>query len=1285
MAVILLQAAGAALGGVFGPVGAALGQAAGALAGSLIDSSLFGASRTVSARGLSSVRIPSADEGTPIARVQGTARVNGTLIWATRFEESVTVERTGGKGGGGTKVESRSYAGNFAFGLCEGPVALVRRVWADGRELDLSTIEMRLHRGTADQLPDPLIETKQGVGETPAWRGLAYVVFERLPLADFGNRIPVFNFEVVRPVGDLEARIEAVTCIPGGTEHGYALTVVSEQPGAGEKRLINRNSRRQGSDWTVSIDELQALCPNLKTVALVTAWMGTDLRAGYCAFVPGVEEASRKAESRPWKVGNYSRASARLISRSDGHPAYGGTPDDASVIEAIADLKARGLEVVLYPFVLMDIPEGNGLPDPEGDDEQPPLPWRGRITCIPAPGRDGSPNGSAAIRDDIDALCGTTTPADIHISGTTVSWSGGDDGYRRMILHHAALAQAAGGVDGFLIGSELRGLTPLTDETGAYPFVEALCDLAADVKAMLGPGTIVTYAADWSEYWGYRPADGSGDVAFHLDALWAHAAIGAVAIDNYMPLSDWRDEDRETGSPDGERHGADRIAMERAITSGEGYDWYYASDTDRAARVRTPIADGVAGKDWVYRVKDIRGWWQNLHYDRAGGGEAEEPTAWVPASKPVWLTEIGCPAVDKGATEPYRFPDPRSVEGGLPRFTTGARDDAVQRAFLSAHIDHWTGPTNADGMVDPARVFAWTWDARPYPTFPSRADLWSDFDNWRTGHWLNGRLGGASLADLFADVLTRAGIDRFDVSGIAGAVSGHATAGGVSARDSLEPLMDAFAIDMREGPSGLEFVSRLHAAGAPVALDIVADPDDESRFEDAREQESTLPGECVLRHFDPLGDHAAASARSRRLSEGSTSQATLTIEAALDVASAAAVADLWLKDRWAARRSLRLALSPNHVAIEPGDMIRCTFADAPEGLFRVERIEDGAMRRVEARGHALPLPLEPAAAVIRAGGGDASAGFAPDLVLADLPLITGSDESAWAVAAAHMKPWRALVVSASSGTEGYAERTRLDAPSRIGRLAAQLPPGTVEGRFDAGSELLIDLPFGGFESLSRQAVLDGGNAIAVETAVGWEILQFETAEEITPGRWRLISLLRGQAGTDDAMREGAVEEARTLLLDRSLRPLGIPAEEAGLARNFIAELAGRGAGAIGGPLAFAGGFRARTPFSPVHPRAKRTEEGVRFSWIRRSRSPEADGWSAVEVPLAEEIERYRLTLLDGETEIRTVEVAASEWLYPPEDETADFGGSRDQFDLRIAQGGRSVPWGVSRRTSVVVQ
>jgi hypothetical protein len=49
----------------------------------------------------------------------------------------------------------------------------------------------------------------------------------------------------------------------------------------------------------------------------------------------------------------------------------------------------------------------------------------------------------------------------------------------------------------------------------------------------------------------------------------------------------------------------------------------------------------------------------------------------VPQSKPIWFTEIGCPAVDKGANQPSVFPDPKSSESGVPYFSTAKRDDLV--------------------------------------------------------------------------------------------------------------------------------------------------------------------------------------------------------------------------------------------------------------------------------------------------------------------------------------------------------------------------------------------------------------------------------------------------------------------------------------------------------------------------------------------------------------------------------------------------------------------------------
>ena len=42
-------------------------------------------------------------------------------------------------------------------------------------------------------------------------------------------------------------------------------------------------------------------------------------------------------------------------------------------------------------------------------------------------------------------------------------------------------------------------------------------------------------------------------------------------------------------------------------------------------------------------------------------------------------------------------------------------------------------------MVDMDRAHAWAWDARPFPAFPARSDLWGDGPNYDRGHWLNGR------------------------------------------------------------------------------------------------------------------------------------------------------------------------------------------------------------------------------------------------------------------------------------------------------------------------------------------------------------------------------------------------------------------------------------------------------------------------------------------------------------------------------------------------------------------
>ncbi|MCD2172017.1 baseplate multidomain protein megatron [Rhizobium sp. C4] len=1266
MATLLLQAAGAALGSVFGPVGSAIGQAVGALAGASIDRALIGSGSTVTGARLATARIPGADEGTPITRLYGTARIGGTLFWATRFEEEVTSERSGGKafgGGGGVTTTSYRYFANFAVGLCEGEATAIRRVWADGQALDLSAVEMRLYRGTADQLPDPLIEAKQGTGNAPAYRNMAYVVFERLPLGDFGNRIPVLQFEVVRAIGALEKQIEAVTIIPGASEHGYAPGQVTETTGPGASRILNRNVSYATTDWQASLDELQALCPNLKRVSLVVSWFGTDLRADQCRVVPGVEVASRTDESAPWQVSGVSRGAAHLVTEVNGGPAFGGTPNDAAVMAAIADLKARGLAVTLYPLMLMDIPAGNALADPYGGSQQAAYPWRGRITAMA--------DRAAATRAAVNAFCGTAMPGDFAVAGGAVSYTGAGEGYRRMILHYAHLAALAGGVHSFIIGSEMRGLTRLRDQAGAFPFVEALTALAADVRGIVGGGVKLTYAADWSEYSGFHPDDGSGDQFFNLDPLWASANIDAVGIDNYLPLADWRDDDLLSANPDGARTADDRDAMARAITGGEYFDWFYVSDAARASRTRTAITDGVAGKPWVFRAKDIAGWWSNRHYERRGGAELSSPTGWLPGMKPIWFTELGCPAVERGANQPNVFPDPKSAESALPYFSSGQRSDAMQRRFLEAHYAHWKSGAAPSGMLAASNIAVWTWDARPIPAFPYDTALFADGGNWQTGHWLNGRLGAGTLADVIAAILTDHGFADFDVSAVSGDLTGYVQGDVASARTMIEPLMAAFQIDCRESGGRLVFSSRAKVSNPPRVLDVLADREDRPLWSETRAQESDVAAQATLDYYDEAGDYESAVARSRRMAAGNDRVASGAIAGVLPEVTAAAAAEEILRDARLARRSLKLGVAPYLLELEPGDAVTLPGL---AGRFRVARIEDGAARTIEAVEYAPPVGAHAyRESVTRPGRGESAQLFAPVLAFLDLPRLGSKPAESHASAAVLARPWRIVTLSAATGTEGYRPRAVATRPATIGTLASALPPG-VSGRVDRANIVDVSLAFGSFASVTEAELLAGANRLAVRAANGvFEIISFETAEEVAANRWHLSYLLRGQFGTVDAMAAGAGVGADVVLLNEAIVSLGLDPSEAGLSLNWRAEA---GVSTVG-PIAFAGGRRAATPLAPVHLRAQRLGSGdIRLAWTRSGRVDGAN-WDAYDIPLDEPEERYLLDILDGGgNRLRSAEVTAPAFTYSAADALADFGAPPASIRYRVRQIGWTVASGL---------
>lgn len=218
MAQVILSSVGAAIGG---PLGAVAGAALGAAVDQAAISALSPA-RQVGPR-IPELRLTGAAEGAALPCVFGRARVGGQVIWAARFREKRIEGRVGGSKG--QKTTSYAYSLSFAVAVAEGPIDGIGRVWADGRVMDMAGVTMRVHRGAEDQAPDPLIAAIEG--EAPAYRGVAYVVFEDLPLEPFGNRPPQLSFEVFRrprapddPPG-LEERLKGVCLIPGAGEFVY--------------------------------------------------------------------------------------------------------------------------------------------------------------------------------------------------------------------------------------------------------------------------------------------------------------------------------------------------------------------------------------------------------------------------------------------------------------------------------------------------------------------------------------------------------------------------------------------------------------------------------------------------------------------------------------------------------------------------------------------------------------------------------------------------------------------------------------------------------------------------------------------------------------------------------------------------------------------------------------------------------------------------------------------------------------------------------------------------------
>lgn len=150
---------------------------------------------------LDDLTVPKSEYGKSIPKIYGISKATGNLMWGRPIKER-TVRLSSGTFKASVEQTKYYYYGTAAWLLSEGNVTL-KKVWANGKLLwnsDASTGQTAAggrnwsryftFYGGEQETPDSIIESYEGVGRVPVFKGKAYILFDNLPLEIFGNRLP---------------------------------------------------------------------------------------------------------------------------------------------------------------------------------------------------------------------------------------------------------------------------------------------------------------------------------------------------------------------------------------------------------------------------------------------------------------------------------------------------------------------------------------------------------------------------------------------------------------------------------------------------------------------------------------------------------------------------------------------------------------------------------------------------------------------------------------------------------------------------------------------------------------------------------------------------------------------------------------------------------------------------------------------------------------------------------------------------------------------------------------
>ena len=477
-----------------------------------------------------------------------------------------------------------------------------------------------------------------------------------------------------------------------------------------------------------------------------------------------------------------------------------------------------------------------------------------------------------------------------------------DNGYNNFIKHYTRLLKDD--IDVVIIGSEMIGLTSVFDDkNNNYPAVDEFCNLAQDIKNIVNNNTKITYTADWSEY----HHNDRGD--YNMDKLWADKNIDFIGIDAYFPLTD----KSET------TYNIDEI--KNGWFSGEGYDFYYK---DKQRTIKEKLNE-------KYAWKNLKWFIENEHYNTDG-----TKTLWKPKSKKIWFMEYGFSSVDCCTNQPNVFYSKGSFDSAFPRHSQGVVDFKAQRTAIIATELAWK---NSDFVEN---KFLYTWDARPYPYFPNLKDVWADANCWKYGHFLNGKSGKATLANIINFLLKKIGLndEDFDTSLLKNdIIDGFLIDDKKSVLSHLKILANTFNFDAYIDNGKIIFKSLINTETHKVNDDdlIIDEKNKKIEFFTENVSNNLVPSKIELLFMDIENDYKTSTAIANDNSEKDNSY-SISVNIPMPISQAQQICWNVLSNLANQRTTYIFKLPIQYLNISPLDTISIEI-DNEEHLMRVKNVE----------------------------------------------------------------------------------------------------------------------------------------------------------------------------------------------------------------------------------------------------------------------------------------------------------------------------------------------------------